>query len=82
MIIIIIIIIISAPRSYIEYSKLEEVHKNHGVQLRAAHRTTQNSNTTSESIIQMTHELSQPGPCPLPWAHCSMLTALTDLTFF
>jgi len=48
----------------------EVSHKDHETQLPAMHRTTQNANPMSESIVQTLLELQQPG---------AMITALVSL---
>ena len=48
----------------IEHPTLEGPHKDHGVQLLAPHRTTQNSNPTSKNVAQTSLELRQLGAVP------------------
>ena len=47
-----------------EYPKLEGTHKNHRVQLLALHRTNQNPNPMSESVVPVVLELRQLGAVP------------------
>ena len=73
-----------------EYTKLEETHKDHRVQLLAPHGNTQNSNPMSDSIVQMLLKLWQPGyeccivgilfQCPAtPWMNFFLTPNLTLL---
>jgi len=59
-----------------EYLELGGANKDYQVQPLAPQRTTQNSNPLSESCVQLLLELQHLGLCPLPWAACSMPTAL------
>lgn len=43
----------------IKYPELEDIHKNHEVQLLSLHSTSQKSNHTSENVVQMLLELQQ-----------------------
>jgi len=54
-----------------EHPELERIHKDHWAQLLVPHRTAQNSNPMSESIVQMLSEL---------W-HLMAMTAALDGRF-
>ena len=49
--------LLGLPGRIIEYPELEGTHKDHQVQLLASQRTTQNSNTMSESTVLILLEL-------------------------
>ena len=55
---------------------MEGIHKDHQVQSLAPHSTTPNPIPMSESTVQTLPELRHAELCPLPWAGCSMPTAL------
>ena len=57
-----------------EYPELEGTHRDHQVQPLAPQRTTQNQTLCLTAVSQRSLSCSSSGPCPSPWAACSMPT--------
>lgn len=59
-------IYVCAYHTIIQYSELEETHKDHRGQLHAPHSTIQKSDPMSEIAVQTLLEFQHWGPCPPP----------------
>ena len=56
----------------IEHPKLEWTHRDHRVQHLALHSITQNQTLHLGALSRHSVNSCSSGPCPLPWAACSM----------